>query len=62
VDLPIEVVPDSELAPEALAIGAAPGLSVDDGLSVALAERLRAPLVTADGEHAERYERSELIP
>jgi predicted nucleic acid-binding protein len=62
LDLPIDLVPDAELAAEALAIGAALGLSVYDALYVALAERLHAPLVTADTGLAERYPRSELIP
>jgi len=62
LDLPIEFVPDAELAADALAIGAALGVSAYDAHYVALAERLHAPLVTADRGLAERYDRSELIP
>jgi predicted nucleic acid-binding protein len=62
LDLPIELVPDAELALDAMAIGATLGLGAYESLYVALAERLRAPLVTADRELAERYDRSELIP
>lgn len=62
LNLPLELVPDAELAAEALPIGAALGLSAYDALYVALAERLHAPLVTADSRLAERYDRCELIP
>jgi predicted nucleic acid-binding protein len=62
LDLPIDLVPDAELAAEALAIGAVLGLSAYDAHYVALAERLHAPLITADAGLAERYDRSELIP
>jgi predicted nucleic acid-binding protein len=60
--LPIELVPDAELAAEALAEAVRRGLTAYDAAYVALAERLQAPLVTADRGLAERYERSELIP
>ena len=60
--LPIELVPDTELVGDALGYGAELGLSAYDASYVALAERLHAPLVTADRRLAERYDRSELIP
>jgi predicted nucleic acid-binding protein len=60
--LPIELVPDRELAIEALAVATELDLSAYDASYIVLAERLRVPLVTADRRLAERYGRSELIP
>jgi predicted nucleic acid-binding protein len=60
--LPIELVPDSTLAVDALQFAKELDLSAYDAMYVALAERLGAPLVTADRRLAERYPRSELIP
>jgi predicted nucleic acid-binding protein len=60
--LPIEIVPDSELAKDGLAIASHLGLTAYDAAYVALAERLEAPLITADRQLAKRYGRSELIP
>jgi predicted nucleic acid-binding protein len=60
--LPIELVPDSELAKDGLAIASSLGLTAYDAAYVALAERLEAPLITADRGLAKRYGRSELIP
>ncbi len=62
LELPIEFVADAELAAEALALANELDLTAYDAAYVALAERLEAPLVTADRRLAERYERSELIP
>jgi len=59
--LPIELVPDAEIASNALRAASRHDLSVYDASYIALAERLRAPLVTADRRLAERYSRSELI-
>jgi predicted nucleic acid-binding protein len=47
--LPLQTVSSSELAPIALDLALAHGLSVYDGTYAALAERLDMPLVTADG-------------
>jgi len=60
--LPIDLVPDFVLAADGLAVAQALDLSAYDASYVALAERLKAPLVTADARLAERYPRSELIP
>ena len=60
--LPIELVPDQALAVDALRLAGELSLSSYDALYVALAERLREPLITADRRLAERYPRSELIP
>jgi len=60
--LPIELVPDCELVVEALRFAEALDLSAYDASFVALAERLQAPLATADRQLADRYDRSELIP
>ena len=58
----IGLVPDVALAADGLAIAEALDLSAYDAFYVVLAERLKAPLVTADARLAERYPRSELIP
>jgi predicted nucleic acid-binding protein len=60
--LPIDLVPDAALAADGLAVAQALDLSAYDASYVVLAERLKAPLVTADARLAERYPRSELIP
>jgi len=62
LNLPIEFVSDARLAGEGLALAERFDLTAYDAAYVALAERLEAPLVTADRRLAERYERSELIP
>jgi predicted nucleic acid-binding protein len=59
--LPIEIVPDSHLAEDALAVAAALGLTAYDAGYVVLARRLQAPLVTADRRLADAYPRAELI-
>jgi predicted nucleic acid-binding protein len=60
--LPIEIVPDRELADKTLGIGIDFGLSAYDASYVALALTRDVPLVTADKPVAARYGRSELIP
>lgn len=60
--LPIALVPDQALAVDALRLAGELSLSSYDALYVALAERLRVPLVTGDRRLAARYPRSELIP
>ena len=47
---PLQVVSSSELAPIALDLALAHELSMYDGMYAALAERLGAPLVTADSK------------
>lgn len=59
--LPIERVPDEVLAEETLAIAGHLRLSAYDASYVALAARLRAPLVTADRPLAAAYPNAELI-
>ncbi len=62
LSLPIEVVPDRDLAADTLSVAAELGLSAYDALYVALALARDLPLVTADKPVAARYPRSELIP
>jgi predicted nucleic acid-binding protein len=52
--LPLQAVSSSELAPLALDLALAHGLTVYDGTYAALAERLAVPLVTADGRLAKK--------
>ena len=59
--LPLLLVPDAELGPDAIALAEKLELSAYDASYIALAERLDAPVVTADVSLAERYDRSELI-
>ena len=60
--LPIALVPDPALAVDALGYARQYGLSAYDALYVTLAERLQAPLVTADRKLAASYPRSVLVP
>ena len=62
IALPIQLVPYDALAVDALACAARLDLTAYDASYVALAERLHAPLATADRRLAERYPRCELIP
>jgi predicted nucleic acid-binding protein len=62
LDLPIELVPDAELAADAVALAPQLDLSAYDASYAALADRLQVPLITADRRLAARYPRSELIP
>jgi predicted nucleic acid-binding protein len=52
--LPLQTVSSSELAPVALDLALALGLSVYDGTYAALAEKLGVPLVTADAKLARK--------
>ncbi len=54
--LPLQSISSSELAPLALDLALAHGLSVYDATYAALAVRLGAPLVTADGTLARKLE------
>lgn len=61
LDLRIELVPSTPLAPVALGVGLELGLSVYDAAYVIVAEAANAPLVTADRRLAAAYARAELI-
>src|SRR5512140_644778 len=54
--LPLQTVASPDLAPLALDLALTHGLSVYDATYAALAERLGAPLVTADGKLARKLE------
>jgi predicted nucleic acid-binding protein len=60
--LPIELVPDRDLAGKTLVIAAELGLTPYDASYVALAVARDVPLATADKPVARAYPRSELIP
>lgn len=62
LSLPIEVVPDRDLAADSLSVATELGLNAYDASYVALALARDLPLVTADEPVSARYPRSELIP